>query len=300
MYDIIIVGAGTAGLSAAIYARRAGKSVLLMEEMMYGGQIVNTPEVENYPGIQSISGFEFATNLYQQAMNLGAEIEYQKVTGIRTEDGRKIVLAGEQEYECRSIILATGAKNRMLGIENEAEMTGKGISYCATCDGAFFGGKDVAVIGGGNTALEDGLFLANLANKVYIIHRRNEFRGEAARLEALRQKENVEFILESTVTKLNGEDALESVEIVHVRTQERRVLPVSGLFVAIGQVPENKAFADVVDTDEIGYIVATENCRTKADGVFTAGDCRTKNVRQLATAAADGAIAGLAACEYIG
>ncbi|MDO4344641.1 MAG: thioredoxin-disulfide reductase [Eubacteriales bacterium] len=300
MYDIVIVGAGTAGLSAAIYACRAGKSVLLLEEKSYGGQIINTPEVENYPGIKRISGFEFATNLYQQAADLGAEIKYERAEGIRSENENKIVVTPDNEYVCRSVILATGAKNRPLGIENEAEMTGRGISYCATCDGAFFRNKDVAVIGGGNTALEDALFLSNTARMVYVIHRRKEFRGEAKRLEALRQKENVVFLLESTVVKLNGETSLESVEVENVNTKERRTLAISGLFVAIGQMPENRAFADLVDTDEVGYIVAAENCRTNEEGVFTAGDCRTKSVRQLATAAADGAIAGLAACEYIG
>ncbi len=312
MYDIIIVGAGTAGLSAAIYGVRAGKKVLIIEEKNYGGQIVNTPEVENYPGIYNISGFEFATNLYNQATDLGAEVVYSKVLGIEdlenkgsdTEDKggvcTKRVSTSDGGYECKSVILATGAKNRPLGVAREAELVGAGVSYCATCDGMFFRGKNVAVVGGGNTALEDAQFLSNYCNKVYVIHRRNEFRGEEKLSRSLRQKDNVELVLSSTVTELVGENMLEAIVVENVETKELRNIPVAGIFIAIGQIPDNEKFADLVDIDSKGYIVATEDCKTSKEGIFVAGDCRTKQVRQLTTAAADGAVAALAACEYIG
>lgn len=300
MYDIIIVGAGTAGLSAAIYGVRAGKSVLVLEAGTYGGQIINTPAIENYPGIKNISGYEFATNLYEQAKELGAEIQFKKVTGIRSEKDRKLVITEDQEYECRSVILATGAKNKPLGIEHEQELIGAGISYCATCDGAFYRGKDVAVIGGGNTALEDAIFLSAYCRKVYIVHRRDTFRGEERLLNTLKKKENVEFVLHSRVTQLLADDSLHGVILQDMNGENERKLDIKGLFVAIGQIPENLAFSEYVDLDQGGYIVGKEDCKTKADGIFVAGDCRTKTVRQLATAAADGAIAALAACEYIG
>lgn len=299
-YDIVIVGAGTAGLSAAIYAVRAGKSVIVLEATTHGGQIVNTPEVENYPGIKKISGFEFANNLYEQAKSLGAEVVYEKVIGIEVNGEEKIVHTAKEDYQAKAVILATGAKNRPLGLEHEKEWIGAGISYCATCDGMFYRGKDVAVAGGGNTALEDAIFLTNYCRKVYIIHRRDAFRGEEKLLQTLKEKPNVEFVLNANITRLIGEDGVDGVEVEDKNTHEKRVLDVMGLFVAIGQMPENSEFINVVDLDKGGYIEAKEDCKTKTKGIFTAGDCRTKKVRQLATAASDGAIAALAACEYIG
>lgn len=299
-YDIVIVGAGTAGLSAAIYAVRAGKSVIVLEAITHGGQIVNTPEVENYPGIQKISGFEFANNLYEQAKSLGAEVVYEKVIGIEVNGEEKIVHTAKEDYQAKAVILATGAKNRPLGLEHEKEWIGAGISYCATCDGMFYRGKDVAVAGGGNTALEDAIFLTNYCRKVYLIHRRDAFRGEEKLLQTLKEKPNVEFVLNANITRLIGEDGVDGVEVEDKNTHEKRVLDVMGLFVAIGQMPENSEFINVVDLDKGGYIEAKEDCKTKTKGIFTAGDCRTKKVRQLATAASDGAIAALAACEYIG
>ena len=299
-YDIVIVGAGTAGLSAAIYAVRAGKSVIVLEATTYGGQIVNTPEVENYPGIQKISGFEFANNLYEQAKSLGAEVIYEKVIGIEVNGEEKIVHTTKEDYQAKAVILATGAKNRPLGLEHEKEWIGAGISYCATCDGMFYRGKDVAVAGGGNTALEDAIFLTNYCRKVYLIHRRDAFRGEEKLLQTLKEKPNVEFVLNANITRLIGEDGVDGVEVEDKNTHEKRVIDVMGLFVAIGQMPENSEFINVVDLDRGGYIEAKEDCKTKTKGIFTAGDCRTKKVRQLATAASDGAIAALAACEYIG
>lgn len=306
MHDIVIVGGGTAGLSAAIYGVRAGKSVLILEEKFYGGQIVTSPEVVNYPGIAKISGYDFAKNLYDQAMALGAEYKQARVVQIREgQEGKKQVLTKtdggeEQTYEANAVILATGAKNRPLGLEKEQELIGAGVSYCATCDGMFFRGKEVAVVGGGNTALEDALFLSNYCSKVYLIHRRDQFRGEDRLAEVLGQKENVEFVMDSEVTELHGDGMLSGISVRQVKTGDTREIPVSGLFVAIGQMPDNEIFQDVVAIDGKGYIEAGEDCRTETPGIYTAGDCRTKEVRQLATAAADGAVAALAACEYIG
>lgn len=312
MKDVIIIGAGTAGLTAAIYALRAGKSVLVLEQGNYGGQIINTPKVENYPGIEQISGYEFAAGLYRQAEKLGMEYRSEKVTDIRLEDGaeareelssasletgNKIVETTEQSYCARAVILATGAKNRPLGIEKEAEYTGRGISYCATCDGMFFRGKKVAVVGGGNTALEDAAFLSNYCEKVYLIHRRETFRGEEKLVKELRKKENVEFFLNKTVQELEGGATLQAVVLRDKISGEESRLEISGLFVAIGQMPENGVFAGLVDLDENGYILAGEDCRTNVEGIFAAGDCRKKTVRQLTTAAADGAVAALAAAQ---
>lgn len=300
MYDIIIVGAGTAGLSAAIYGARAGKKVLVLEANTYGGQIVRSPEIENYPGIAHISGYEFAENLYQQAASLGAHIEFENVIEVRADGRIKYVVTEDNEYTGAAVILATGAVNRPLGVEKEEAFVGAGVSYCATCDGAFFKGKDVAVAGGGSTALEDALFLSAYCRKVYLIHRRDAFRGEQKYVDKLKQKENVEFVLNSNVTALKGEEFLNGVEIKNHVTGETKILPVSGLFVAIGQMPQNDSFAGLVKLDSSGYIAAGEDCRTNVEGIFTAGDCRTKAVRQLTTAASDGAAAALAACEYLG
>ncbi len=300
MKDIIIIGAGTAGLTAGIYAARAGKSALILESTAYGGQIINTPDIENYPGIAHISGFDFAQKLHDQALALGVEIDFGTVTAVQDDRAeKKVVTSGGKTYSCRAVILATGAKNRHLGIDREKELTGRGISYCATCDGMFFRGKDVAVNGGGNTALGDALYLAAICRKVYLIHRREQFRGAEADAEKLRKLENVEFVLNSTVTRLNGEKDLESIEVTRKDTGEVRMIPVSALFVAIGQTPDNAAFASLVQLDEKGYIVAGEDCHTSREGIFTAGDCRTKSLRQLTTAASDGAVAATAACEYI-
>lgn len=299
MYDIIIVGAGPAGLSAAVYGLRAGKSVLLLEKESYGGQIINTPEIENYPGIKKISGYEFAENLYQQAVDLGAKLVYEAVTAIETEGDTKKVLTAENVYLCKTIILATGARHRKLGVAREEEFAGKGVSYCATCDGMFFKGKDVAVAGGGNTALQDALFLSGYCKKVYLIHRREEFRGEKRLANALREKHNIEFVLNCQVTALNGENTLTSVTVRDKNTEKETELFVSGIFIAVGQEPQSQIVQNLIDTDKGGYIISGEECNTNRSGVFTAGDCRTKSVRQLATAVSDGAVAALKACEYM-
>ncbi|MDO4619292.1 MAG: thioredoxin-disulfide reductase [Lachnospiraceae bacterium] len=296
--DLIIVGAGPAGLTAAIYGLRAGKSVLLIEAKAYGGQIINTPDIENYPGLAHVSGFEFAQALYEQVTSFGGELVYGTAAAVGEESGLKTVTTADGTvYTAKAVILATGAKNRPIGLEREEELIGRGVSYCATCDGMFFRKKTVAVYGGGNTALGDALFLSSICEKVYLIHRRDAFRGSAADLEKLKKCTNVEFVLNSNVTKLIGEEKLTAVEVTDKLSGKRRELEVAGLFVAIGQIPDNTAFAAVADLDKSGYIIADEDCRTKTPGVYTAGDCRTKTVRQLTTAAADGAVAALAASE---
>lgn len=307
MYDILVVGAGTAGLSAAIYGVRAGKKVIVLEKKNYGGQIVNSPEIVNYPGISKISGFAFAKELYEQAVSLGAEYQTGRVVHIeRFMDtaGWQVEVSqsdGEtKEYLTRTVILATGARNRPLGLEREDALIGAGVSYCATCDGMFFRGKDVAVVGGGNTALEDAMFLTGYCRKVYLVHRREGFRGEEKLLHALQKKENLSFVLNSVVEELIGDTSLTSVKIRNVDSGACTEIPVSGLFVAIGQMPDNSDFEELIELDDKGYILASEDCKTGTSGIFTAGDCRTKNVRQLATAASDGAVAALAACELIG
>ena len=298
-YDIVVVGAGPAGLSAAIYGVRAGKSVLVLEALTHGGQIVNTPEIENYPGIKNISGFEFAQGLYEQAVALGAIVKYEKVNGIEVQDNIKLVKTAKEIYEAKAVILATGAKNRSLGLEREDSLLGLGISYCATCDGAFYRGRDVAVAGGGNTAIEDATFLANYCNKVYVIHRRDSFRAEDTLVKALKTKENIEFVLDSNIKELIGTDGLEAVVVENKNNKESRKIEVAGLFVAIGQKPENNEFSSVVNLDDAGYILGGEDTRTNVSGIFVAGDTRTKAIRQLATAAGDGAVAGLGAAAYI-
>ncbi len=299
MYDIIIIGAGPAGLAAAVYGQRAEKKTLLIDEKGYGGQIINTPEVENYPAIQKISGFDFANNLYQQAADLGAELTFEKAIGIEANGDIKIVKTEGSSYEGKAVIVATGAKNRPLGLEREEELTGRGVAYCATCDGAFYRGKTVAVIGGGNTALEDAEVLSGLAKKVYLVHRRDAFRGEESNVKRIQAKENVEMLLNKIPTAFLGEEKISGLEIQDKITGEKTTLELDGVFVAIGQMPDNEAFVQQIQLDDKGYVEAGEDCLTKTEGIFVAGDCRTKKVRQLATAVADGAVAALAAVEYI-
>ena len=286
IYDIGIIGGGTAGMTAAIYGQRAGKQTVLFEGTTIGGQITSSPNVENYPGIASVSGSEFSMNLMDQAVKLGTQTIMEQVTGIREEADYKVIVTTEKEYECKSIILATGVTHRHLGVPGEERLTGAGVSYCATCDGMFFRGREVAVVGGGSTALQDAEFLSNYCSKVYLIKR-------------LQEKENVEFILNTTVQEIRGEQMVESLRVLNKVTGEESELAVSGIFVAVGQIAQNEKFADVVQLDEGGFIVAGEDCKTSETGIYAAGDCRTKEVRQLTTAAADGAVAALAACKYI-
>ena len=299
MYDILIIGAGPAGMTAAIYARRAAKSVLVLEAVSYGGQILNTPDIENYPVEEHISGIDFATRLYDQAKNLGAEFVFEKAVEIKDEGDFKEVTTTKNTYQARAVILATGSENRKLGLEDEERLTGRGISYCATCDGNFYRNKVVAVVGGGNTALEDALYLTDIAAEVYLIHRRDSFRGEEANVAKLKEKQNVHFIYNSNVTKLNAEKRLKSIELTNKNDGSVQTLEVNALFVAVGRIPENQNFANLVELDEAGYIPAKEDCHTNVPGIFVAGDNRAKTVRQLVTAASDGAVAATEAVHYV-
>lgn len=298
MYDIIIIGAGPAGLTAAVYARRALKNTLVLEAVSYGGQIINTLDIENYPTEEHISGFDFATKLYNQAKNLGTEVKFEKVVEIIDKNEYKEVITTKNNYQAKSVIIATGADNRKLGIENEKELTGKGISYCATCDGAFYRKKDVAVVGGGNTAIEDALYLSDIVNKVYLIHRRDKFRADETLIEKLADKKNIEYLYNSSVTKLIGDEKLEKIEVTD-NNNSIQELNISGLFIAIGKVPENENFAKLVEINENGYIIADETCNTNTPGIFVAGDTRVKQLRQLVTATSDGAIAATEAIKFI-
>lgn len=287
MYDIIIVGAGPAGLSAALYALRANKKVLIFEANTYGGQIINAAKMENYPGIKSISGFDYATALYNQVMDLGAEIKYETVIRI---DENKNVITNNGTYNSNAIILATGAKNRKLGIKNENEYLGKGLSYCATCDGNFYKDKIVAVVGGGNTAITDAIYLSDIVSKVYLIHRKDSFRADETYISELKQKHNVEFVLNTNITRLYGDDILEGIELDNGLN-----IALNGLFIAVGQEPKNEIFSNIINIDEKGYIISEDGVHTNIDGIYVAGDARVKELRQVVTAVSDGAIAATTA-----
>lgn len=298
MYDVAIVGAGTAGLTAAIYARRAGRSVAIFEGEAPGGQIINTPEIDNFPALPGISGYEYANKLFEQAQALGAEFMFDTVKKAEGSFEEGFTLIGEYGTTCeaKTLIIASGVKRREMGLPGEKEFSGRGISYCATCDGAFFKDKTAAVFGGGNTAVEDATYLADICKEVYIIHRRNEFRADKALVDELLSHDNVKTKLCFTVSGIRGEDKLTGVELTNIDGSKEE-LTTDALFVAIGLIPENGVFKDIVELDEAGYVIAGEDCVTSAEGVFAAGDCRTKEVRQLVTAAADGAVAAVAASK---
>ena len=287
MYDIIIIGAGPSGMSAALYALRANKKVLLLEKECFGGQIINASNIENYPALPNVSGYDFATNLYNQIKSLGVILKYEEVLEVTD---KKEVITTKDTYKGKNIIIATGLKKRKLNLENEDKLLGRGISYCATCDGNFYKNKNVAVVGGGNTALEDALYLSNIASKVYLIHRRDNFRGEKKLISEVKEKNNIELILNSNITKIIGEDNLNSIEITDNRNNISK-LEIDGLFIAIGNIPDNNRFKNIIDLDENGYIIANANLKTKTDNIYVAGDTRVKTLRQLVTATSDGAIA---------
>lgn len=293
MYDAIIIGAGTAGLTAAIYAVRSGKKVLVLETMTIGGQITSSPRVENFPGFKEISGAEFSDRLYEQALSLGAEIELEEVTAVSKNPDGTFTVTADEARTCKSVIIATGSKHRKLGLPHEEELAGRGISYCAVCDGAFYKNKTVAVVGGGNAALQSVQLLSQYCQKVYLIHRRDEFRGEKLLADSISNLANVEFRLNCEVTQLIGETGLSKVKIRNKTDGSECEITLDGLFVAVGQIPENGLFRELVNLDEQGYIIAGDNCKTSCEGIYAAGDCRTKSVRQLTTAAADGTVAGL-------
>ena len=302
MYDIIIIGAGPAGLTAAIYARRAEKSVLLIEKSTFGGQITHSPRVENYPGFVSLSGSELGEKLFEQAMALGTDIELDIVTGISGEAGHLTVTCeGGSTFEGKTAIIATGSRHRDLSLENEEKFVGEGISYCAVCDGAFYKGKTVAVIGGGNSALQEAVLLSEGCTHVTVVQNLPYLTGEPSLQNILAGRDNVSFIYSTVVAGILGSDTFEGLRLRSVETGEETTLTVDGTFVCIGQIPENASFADVVKLNDYGYVSAGEDCRpeTAIPGVFVAGDCRTKSIRQVTTATADGAVAALAACRYL-
>ncbi len=299
MYDIIIVGGGPAGLTAALYALRANKTVLVIEKGSFGGQITYSPKVENIPGFLSLTGNEFAEKLVEQVLEQGADTECSEVTKIIDGDTKTVVTEDGEEYTAKAVIIATGAKHRMLGLPREESFVGEGISFCAVCDGAFYENKTVAVIGGGNSALQEALLLSDLASKVYVIQNLDYLTGEDKLSAQLKKKENVEIITGSIVEELLGEGELQGIVIKETSSGETKSISLDGMFIAIGLIPQNESFANILNLDERGYAASTEECLSKTDGIFVAGDCRSKKIRQVSTAAADGAVAALAACDYI-
>lgn len=299
MIDILVIGGGCAGLTASIYGARAGKKVLVLEQENIGGQITYSPRVENYPGISSISGAEFADQLYEQAVALGVEIDLIQVIGIEKTGNYFVAHSETEEINTKSVIIATGVCHRKLSLDKEEELSGKGVSYCTLCDGAFYKDEHVVVVGGGNTALQGVEFLSSFCEKVYLVHRRETFRGEEKILSRLKEKENVEFLTSSVVSSIQGIDEVGKVTVKNLQNNEEKQLSVTGIFVLIGQVPNNKPFEEFVRMDEEGFVDAGEDCKTSKEGVFVAGDCRKKNVRQLTTAAADGTVAALEAMKYL-
>lgn len=301
MYDIIIIGAGPAGLTAALYARRAEKKVLVIEKETFGGQITHSPKVENYPGFTVMSGNEFADKLIEQVMFQGAEIELDTVTAIKGEAGNFTVECERSSFLGKTVIIATGAKHRQLGLARENDFTGEGVSYCAVCDGAFYKGKDVAVIGGGNSALQEAILLSKTSKSVTVVQNLPFLTGEIKLREEIEKLDNVKVILSSVVLEILGEDKFEGIRIKNTETNEESDVIVESIFVAIGQQPDNESFKDVVKLNEYGYIVSDESCipQESVKGIFTAGDCRTKKIRQVATAISDGATAALEACNLL-
>ena len=301
MHDIIIVGGGPAGLTAAVYALRAGKTVLVIEKNAFGGQIAYSPKVENIPGTIQISGAEFADALTEQAMNLGADVELEKVVSIESGEIKKVYTEEGSCFEAKAVILALGVKHRMLGLPGEHELIGKGISFCAVCDGAFYAGQDVAMVGGGNSALQEALLLAEVCKSVTIVQNLAFFTGEQKLVDLLKEKDNVSVRFSTLVTGYDSENGnLTGLRIRSEETGAEETIAVDGAFLAVGLMPENEAFAPLAALDERGYFASGEDCRTATEGVFVAGDCRRKNIRQVVTASADGAIAAMAACAYIG
>ena len=298
MTDIIIIGAGPAGLTAAIYALRAGKSVKILEKGSFGGQMTFSPKIENYPGFTQISGAELADLLVEQALAQGADIDVEEVEGISKNEDGFMVKTDCGEHDCRAVIIATGAKHRHLGVPGEDKYIGDGISFCAVCDGAFYAGKKVIMIGGGNSALQESLLLSETSESVTIVQNFPYFTGEQKLVDLVEKKTNITYILGATVKEFFGDDEIKGAVIVNSETGEETKLYADGVFEAIGLEPENEGFVNVAELER-GYIKSDEKCLTKTEGVFTAGDCRTKSIRQIATAVADGAVAALAACDYL-
>ena len=299
LYDLLIIGGGPAGLTAATYARRAAKSVLILEKGAFGGQITWSPKVENFPGLLSVSGTELGDMLLAQAMEQGAEVELEEAVSLRKQEDGLFCTRTESgiSYLSRTVILATGAKPRRTNLPHEEELIGNGICFCAVCDGAFYKGRKVAVYGGGNSALQDALFLADICSEVTVIHRRDCFRGEARLVEALKMRSNVRLLTGTVITALEGDGELSGIRVS--TAGKETLLPAEGLFVAIGHMPDTETFRSLLQLDDAGYAASGEDCLTETAGLFVAGDCRAKTVHQVTTAAADGAVAALAACHYL-
>ncbi len=298
MKDICIIGAGIAGLTASIYAHRSGLSTVLLEKNIYGGQMTESAEIDNYPCVPNTDGVTLANAAYEQAVGQGAEVLFEQVETIEDCGDFKRVTTNCAVHEAKTVIFANGAKRRLLGCDGEERLSGHGVSYCATCDGAFYRKKTAAVVGGGNTALEDALFLSNLCEKVYLIHRRQEFRGERVLADAVRQRENIELLLDAQVERITGEERVDGADI-SFKDGTSRHIDTSAVFVAVGLVPDTALLQGLADTDAAGYVIADETGVTSCEGIFAAGDCRTKKLRQIVTAAADGANAANSAFEYI-
>lgn len=299
MHDIVIVGAGPAGLTAAIYGRRAGKSVLIIEKETFGGQITHSPKVENYPGFRMLSGMELADKLVEQVMDLGAEIEMDTVTAVRAENGGFAVVGEMGEYPARAVILAAGSHHRTLGLPGEEALVGHGISYCAICDGAFHAGEDVLIVGGGNSALQEAVMLSEICRSVTVVQNLDRLTGEGSLVADVTSRDNVKVIYSTVLTALEGDTKLTAVTLKSTESGEEYRHACDAVFVAIGQVPENEPFASVAELDGRGYLASGEDCLTRTEGIFAAGDCRQKAIRQVTTATADGAVAALAACRYL-
>lgn len=296
IYDMIVVGGGPAGLTAALYALRAEKTVLVIEKGTFGGQVTFSPKIENYPGFPEMSGNEFADKLLDQVLSLGAEVEMEEVTSVIDTESSKTVFAGEKSWQAKTVVLATGARHRILGLVREQELTGNGVSYCAVCDGAFYKGQVVGVVGGGSSALQEAILLSSLCKKVYILQNLPQLTGEVKLQKVLADKANVEIRTNTVVRELRGEKSLS--EVLLYTNGEEEVLKLDGLFIAIGLEPKNEAFKKIAGLDENGYFDSDESCLTKTPGIFVAGDCRKKTVRQITTASGDGASAAVAACRF--
>ena len=296
MYDIIIVGGGPAGMTAAIYGASARKKVLILEKDSMGGKILKTNKIKNYPGFEEISGFDYSNNLFNQIKKLGVEVKFEEVLKINKD---KSIITNKSKYNAGAIIIATGSKNKTLNILNEDKFLGKGISYCATCDGMFFKGKNVAIVGGGNSSISEALYLSNIVKNLYVIYRQKEFKFDSIDLETLKKKDNVTFIFNSTVSKLNGNEFIEGITVRNSEDNNESDISVDGLFISIGFTPLSSLCEEILELSDNGYILSNEECTTNIDGVFVAGDVRKKSVRQLTTACSDGTIAAIKAYNYL-
>lgn len=299
MNDVIIIGAGVAGLTAAIYARRSGLSVLVFDKNIYGGQLVNSNIIENYPGFDEISGVDLALNIYNQAIKQGVDIKLENVKEVFLDEPIKRIFTNKSEYEARAVIISNGVNRRKLKCKGEDEFRGRGVSYCATCDGNFFKDREVAIVGGGNTSLEESIFLSNICKKVSLIYRGEQLKGENALIKSVESKENVDIICNTVVSEICGRENVSHLMLKSLNTNEEYKLQVSGIFIAIGFEPSNSMFKPSVDIDDKGYIVSNEECKTNVDGVFVAGDTRSKSLRQIVTAESDGATAAVQAAKYL-